>query len=287
MVPFTKSLFDKWGVRFTIPFVLVGATLFLCGLLQVDGAWVLYSITLVLTLQLLAVERLRTGGSWLSSGLWLTPSLPRMVLIGLVGGIGSIASLAGVAFALGATLHFNGSGGTVMAVFTLVIASILEELFFRGTIFEAIRERYGNYVAVGVTSVLFGLAHLFNNGASFVAITNVVLAGMLFGALTVYSGSLWPAMIFHALWNVLVRAFFGTVSGAGDAGWIATLDVAGVAESSRWFITGPFGIEQGISTTLVLCTAIVAAVAFVRPDGTVRAARFRRDHFDSQHVRHV
>ena len=276
--------YASWGFRALTPFATVGVIFIVCGLLGIEGTAVLVLMFAALLAQLLTTEITRRGGSILSSGLGITPSMPRMLLIGLAGSVISIVVVAGIAYALGAKLVMDGNGTTILAVAVLIMASFLEELFFRGTMFEAVRERFGSFTAVGVTSVLFGLAHVFNNGASPIAIVNVVLAGFLFGVLTIYSGSLWPAMVFHATWNVLVRAFFGTVSGNAVNGWISTLDMSGVSLESQWFISGSFGIEQGVCTTLVLCAAIVASVAFVRPDGTVRAARFRRDHYNEHHA---
>lgn len=276
--------YATWGFRALTPFATVGVVLITCGVLGIEGSAVLVLMFAALLVQLFVSEITRRGGSILSSGLGITPSMPRMLLIGLSGGTISIVVVAGITYALGAKLVYNGNGTTILAVAILIMASALEELFFRGTMFEALRERFGAFAAVGITSVLFGLAHVFNNGATPIAIVNVVLAGFLFGVLTVYSGSLWPAMIFHATWNVLVRSFFGTVSGNAVNGWVSTLDMSAVSLESQWFISGSFGIEQGVCTTLVLCAAIVASVAFIRPDGTVRAARFRRDHF---HVHHA
>ena len=131
-------------------------------------------------------------------------------------------------------------------------------------------------VAVAITALLFGLAHGTNPGASPIAVANVILAGVLLGMMVVRSGSLWMAMVFHAVWNVSAAAFFGTVSGVGSAGWLCTLETQSMPDEMVWFVTGTFGIEQGVITMIVLVAGIVVVNGWVSMDRAVGAARIRR-----------
>ena len=71
--------------------------------------------------------------------------------------------------------------------------------------------------------------------------------------------------------------FFGNVSGGEAGGGIFTLDTSGIREDIVWLVDGPFGIEQGVITTVVLLGAIVMTIGFVKSDRMVQAARTRRD----------
>ena len=47
----------------------------------------------------------------------------------------------------------------LLILIVLVGAPIIEEIFFRGMIFGALRTRYSNYTAIAVSAVFFGLFH--------------------------------------------------------------------------------------------------------------------------------
>jgi hypothetical protein len=79
------------------------------------------------------------------------------------------------------------------------MAGLGEELLFRWTLLEAARSAAGAPVAVAGTSLLFGLVH-------FITPTYAVLAtmvGVYFGALTVVTGSVAPAIVAHALYDLV------------------------------------------------------------------------------------
>jgi membrane protease YdiL (CAAX protease family) len=87
---------------------------------------------------------------------------------------------------------------------TLVLAAVVvgvapglgEELLFRGYTQTRLTHRWGRRVSVAVTSVLFALIHL-----DLVQGTFVVLLGLWLGVLTERAGSVWPAILCHALNN--------------------------------------------------------------------------------------
>jgi membrane protease YdiL (CAAX protease family) len=63
--------------------------------------------------------------------------------------------------ALGAALPVHALGGVVMTgVVFAVLNATLEELVFRGILFDAIESQWGGWGAVAVTAAVFGLGHL-------------------------------------------------------------------------------------------------------------------------------
>jgi membrane protease YdiL (CAAX protease family) len=98
--------------------------------------------------------------------------------------------------------------GTVLlvlsAALTCIVAPICEEMLFRGYIFTALRNWHGTLPAALITAVLFGGVHV----GSAPALDLIPLAGLGFGLCLLYryTGSLYPAIVAHALNNSLAFA---------------------------------------------------------------------------------
>lgn len=83
-----------------------------------------------------------------------------------------------------------------------IFPAISEELIFRGILFRWIEEFGGSWLALLVTSGLFGAAHLMNPNASPIAAVGIALeAGVMLGAAYMLTRSLWLPMGLHAAWN--------------------------------------------------------------------------------------
>ncbi|MBQ8869256.1 MAG: CPBP family intramembrane metalloprotease [Oscillospiraceae bacterium] len=97
-----------------------------------------------------------------------------------------------------ATAAPNGALATVIFVLShAVLAPILEETLFRFLILERLR-RYGDVFAVLVSAFLFMLLH-----SSFFSFAYAFVAGIIFGFLAVFTGSLLCPLILHALNNLI------------------------------------------------------------------------------------
>jgi membrane protease YdiL (CAAX protease family) len=70
-----------------------------------------------------------------------------------------------------------------------------EEILFRGVIANALN-RYGAWAGIGLSSVIFGLAH----GVS-VILPVAIMIGVLAAILFRRTGSVWPAIVFHCVYN--------------------------------------------------------------------------------------
>jgi sodium transport system permease protein len=108
----------------------------------------------------------------------------------------------------------------VLPMLTL-LPGICEELTFRGVLLSSLRRHYTPLRAAILSGLVFGLFHF----AIFRIIPTAYLGVMLAGA-TLLSGSIYPAMVWHALNNALALT-------AGRAGWdldtISTPAIAGAA----------------------------------------------------------
>ena len=104
------------------------------------------------------------------------------------------------------------SGWIVLALVTCVGAPIVEELFFRGLIQTRLVGRYGPIVGIGVTSVLFGAAHLigWSGPISLVYALAIAGAGVALGTMRHLTGRLGTSMMTHSFFNaqaLLILAF--------------------------------------------------------------------------------
>ncbi len=85
-----------------------------------------------------------------------------------------------------------------------VTPAICEELAFRGFILSGLARGGRLAIAVGISSVMFGIIHMIPQQAF-----NAALLGLVLGLLAIYSRSLFPAMAFHFCNNALAT-FYAT-----------------------------------------------------------------------------
>jgi len=84
----------------------------------------------------------------------------------------------------------------LLTVGVAVLAPIGEELLFRGYLMRVLGARYGSLGALLVTSALFAAVHV--NPASVIALFAL---GLAFGLLRLWSGSVLPSVVAHAVQN--------------------------------------------------------------------------------------
>ncbi|HUF32068.1 MAG TPA: type II CAAX endopeptidase family protein [Acidimicrobiales bacterium] len=85
----------------------------------------------------------------------------------------------------------------LLVLVAVVVAPVLEELFYRGLWLRAAERRIGRVGAVLLTSAVFGIVHL--QPYDFVALAGF---GLLLGVLTVRTGRLGPAIWAHVAFNL-------------------------------------------------------------------------------------
>jgi membrane protease YdiL (CAAX protease family) len=104
----------------------------------------------------------------------------------------------------------HGSGFIVIAIFTVVFAPAMEELFFRGLLLKALVRLFaplrgagrarvaGVVLAVIVDGLLFGLAH-----GELVQLAGLATFGMILAAVSYRTGRLGMNMVAHATFNLV------------------------------------------------------------------------------------
>lgn len=144
--------------------------------------------------------------------------------------------------------------------------AIVEELIFRGLMIQAIEQLGGKPLALAVTSLFFGVAHLGNTGATLWSGFAIALeAGVLLGAAFLWRRNLWFAMGLHFAWNAIEGLLGIPVSGHPATG-LFTVEVHGAAILTG----GDFGLEGSIVP--------IAASLLISIPMLIGAARNRRAH---------
>jgi membrane protease YdiL (CAAX protease family) len=124
----------------------------------------------------------------------------------------------------------------------LLPAAFYEELLSRGYIFATLSDWLGRWWAVLLTSVGFGLLHVWNPGASTGSIAIVTLAGIYLAVVLLVTRSLYAAWIAHFAWNWVMAALLHVpVSGLP----LDRPDYAIVDNGPDWLTGGTWGPEGG------------------------------------------
>ncbi len=93
----------------------------------------------------------------------------------------------------------RGLAGFLIAIFvTVIVAPLVEEIFFRGFIYAALRDKIGVVWAALVSSFIFAVFH-----GSLWTVVPIMLLGFVLVYLYERGGSIGPPVIFHSLNNLV------------------------------------------------------------------------------------
>lgn len=182
-----SSLLD--GVTGGIGWAWVGASAFILGVVVWQG-WSDVGLT--------------RGTGWHG---WRLGWLP---MIYILGGLG-----------LATALGLPPASVLAFILINTLFVGFSEELMFRGAILQAFRHRVSIWPAVLLTSAIFGSIHslnVFATGdlkAALIQSTAAFLSGLIFIALRLRTGSLWPPIFLHALWDFATFTLSASAKGLG------------------------------------------------------------------------
>lgn len=180
-------------------------------------------------------------------------------LIGLVIGIAmmSAITLLSVAFGVNTISVCSNVNYKLIALFLLgfLVQGMSEEFIFRGYLMNSIGGGgYHTAIAVGISSVFFGLAHAMNPGFGPLPFVNLILFGVFAAVYMILFDNIWGISAIHSIWNFAQGNIFG-ISVSGMSKTESLLKTTQV--SDKTFLTGgKFGIEGSIFTTIVLLVCI-------------------------------
>ncbi len=92
--------------------------------------------------------------------------------------------------------------GPAVKITIMVITGVLEEWFFRGYLYSALRQRAGAAATILVTALLFGVLHyVMLPEFGLVRVLPSAVMGLVLGMVRESSGSVLPGMLLHAFYN--------------------------------------------------------------------------------------
>ena len=216
MMTLLKRLYDKSAVLFAVLWivaycVLMSAGDMLSGLVGVEKSLTLpiaLLMSIVLFLFLYKKRLLKDYG-------FGRPTKAHGTMLFYI----PLLLMLGTNLIYGVTLNYSVIE-TVLYILTMLAVGFLEEVIFRGLLFEAMRKD-SLKAAVVVSSVTFGIGHIINliNGSGAELLPNLLqvvyatAAGFMFVMIYLRSGSIFPCIIAHGVFNAL-SAFSAEAQGS-------------------------------------------------------------------------
>lgn len=112
-----------------------------------------------------------------------------------------------------------------LVFFTSILPGVVEEITFRGVLLRGLRDRFGPGTTVIVSGLIFAAFHV----ALFRLVPTAFL-GMVLAFVTIMTGSIYPAMLWHALNNgisLFLGSYIESVMDIGTWGYIAGFLILG------------------------------------------------------------
>ena len=182
-------------------------------------------------------------------------------------GIGALLVVAtySVLLASGAfTITGAAATGVLLKPFPeQVMVAVFEEIVFRAIVFGMLQKFWGTKIALGVSTVIFVVAHMPNEGFSVLGAAMTAAASLALSGAYLLSGRLWLPISMHFAWNYFSDAVFAVpVSGHLARGW---LQVA--TSGPAWLSGGTYGIEGSIVTGITWSMAAIALLTIAHRRG--------------------
>ncbi len=254
-----EKLFARWWFRIlfflalSIFFALIiNISHFITGYYLSSNASLLF-LTAAVIFASGITESMRPGGVWYLFGLNTDKFALKHFLFGMTMGLIPMILFLGIFYAGGTEISitsyfsvkyfFNG--------FILILTlSALEELFFRGIIFQALGEKFGFALPAVVLSLIFSSLHFFSFEFKLLPCLNTFLAGVLFSIMYVQTKSLILPISFHFSWNFFQTALLDLPLSGNYLNF--HLLVFENHDASKILFGGLYGVEGGLVTTLFL-----------------------------------
>lgn len=205
------------------------------------------------------------------------------LVLGLVIGAALISLSVGLIALLGG-YRVTGTAPSPQLLAPLALgigAGFIEEILFRGILLRLLDAWLGSWAALAITSVLFGLMHLLNDGASVLTALGLVIeAGVLLGAAYLLTRRLWLVIGIHIAWNAVQGGVYSsTISGTRQQSGLLLAETDG----STWLTGGTMGVEgSAVSVLLGLAAGIVMLVLAGRRGHLLPSARTPRRITDAE-----
>ncbi len=203
----------------------------------------------------------------------------RGVCVGTVSGVVWLGVVVGVLMSTKA-MHIVGLGdlqnGDIVMIFTKVMDMIrnhsvsmlwvwivavllnvtMQEMLFRGYLYQIIKAKYNGIAAAFVTTTLFAIMHIGALEAGLIPALNVITMSLLMTMLLEYTRSLWAPIMAHFVWNAVGGVVLGGVMLPADYPHLLQTTFSG----SNILLSG--GANQIEGSVIVLALNCVLCIFF-------------------------
>jgi uncharacterized protein len=177
-------------------------------------------------------------GAALGWGMLLASILPMVLTGGLIVTLWAIPRQFGI---------------LLLDLLLLAIASLAEEVAFRGYPFQQLIQAMGPTLATIVFSIGFAALHMFNSGANRASFVVTVFSSWLLSVAYLRTRALWVCWGWHFAWNASMCLLFGLpVSGITEYSPVIQSNTVGPV----WMTGGDYGPEASAVTAFVLLVGI-------------------------------
>jgi len=183
------------------------------ALILVPAQTVAYLIVVAFMAQLV---RLKQGGNLLKAVSWNAPSAQRAV--------GAIAVGVGLALVSAIFTGFlsrwmpkslpvdklfrDASSAYLLALFGVIVAPFVEELFFRGFLYPALARRIGASASMVLTAAAFAVVHQGQLARAWVPLSWLFIVGMVLTYVRMKTKSVATCVFIHTVYNVTIFTLF-------------------------------------------------------------------------------
>lgn len=174
-----------------------------------------------------------------------------------------------LAIPFGHTIALQDSEQTAILVRWLSVslaAGLTEQVLFRGHLFMIMRSRYSIALSVFITSLIFGLLHIFMLNAfdlvsAVIVVVGGVIAGTMFSLIFLYARVIWLAAIVHFIWDVFfIGKIIAISTSQADANHI--IIPFKLMSNKLMFTGGNFGIESA-APSFVIYLVVTACLYYL------------------------
>lgn len=95
-----------------------------------------------------------------------------------------------------------GQNPWVIAALLALIIGPAEEIFWRGFVQQRLSRRYGMIIGFLIATTVYALVHIWS--FNFMLLAAAAICGGFWGLLFAFTGRLWPCIISHAIWDVII-----------------------------------------------------------------------------------
>jgi len=144
-----------------------------------------------------------------------------------------------------------------------VSAGVVEEFLFRGILFQYMKKTLAFLPAILIPSILFAAIHVRN--LSHLSVRNVAillaagtLVSILFSLIAWDAGSIWPGIVVHTFWNMVI---IGRIIGISGNGFQNQAIFRYRFNSNSILLTGgEFGIEAALPAIIIYILASIIII---------------------------